>query len=156
MKVLCLKVNRPPNVLVMNLSTLPKFNMKHKNDYFPKGISYSRVPFSGFMFNFGRVWTRFTGPPTNQTSISQKRFFREPIWDYIIMALCSKHTTWKNGALNDQKSIEKQQNNKPHQNGERYLIFLLFWPHNYGYFWERFEVLSFLADAKGGAPVGIY
>ena len=29
---------------------------------------------------------RFTGPPTNQTSISQKRFFREPIWDCIIVA----------------------------------------------------------------------
>ena len=33
-------------------NTLPKFNMGPENDGFQKGISYSRVPFSGSMLNF--------------------------------------------------------------------------------------------------------
>ena len=37
-------------------SALPKLKMEPKNDGFPKGISYSRVPFSGSMLNFGRVY----------------------------------------------------------------------------------------------------
>ena len=38
------------------LRTLPKFNMEPKNDGFQKGISYSRVPFSGSMLNFRMVY----------------------------------------------------------------------------------------------------
>ena len=45
--------------------TLPKFNMEPENDGFQKGISYSWVPFSGSMLNFGRVlngifWEEFS------------------------------------------------------------------------------------------------
>ena len=42
--------------------TLPKFNMEPKNDGLPKGISYSRVPFSDSMLNFGRLPIPSTRP----------------------------------------------------------------------------------------------
>ena len=50
-----------------------KINIEPKKWWFPKGISYSRLPFSGSMLNFRRVWKngRLTFIDSKQLSAKQ-------------------------------------------------------------------------------------